>query len=182
MLIWEGYFHPSKTEQWISASEKLRHINAHVIQDIEDFIMLEAFKGKTLDQIRKIIDTDLAGRKKKKGKSKEEEEEEKNEEKKRKFLQTMRPPFIWNFFEDGDNTPHILRADADPAKCYVDGRIESLMADITQLGFHITRHEEQRWKTLVECTLEIFRAQNQAEIEQAAEEEKANPTPAPTKK
>lgn len=31
MLVWEGYFHPSKTDQWISASEKLRHINAHVI-------------------------------------------------------------------------------------------------------------------------------------------------------
>ena len=45
MMIWEGYFHPSKTEQWITGSEKLRHINAHVIQDIEDFIMLEAFKG-----------------------------------------------------------------------------------------------------------------------------------------
>lgn len=49
MMIWEGYFHPSKSEQWIQASEKLRHINAHVIQDIEDFIMLEAFKGKTVD-------------------------------------------------------------------------------------------------------------------------------------
>lgn len=120
--------------------------------------MLEAFKGKKLDDIRKIIETDLAGRKKKKGKTKEEEEEEKQEDKKRKFLQMMRPPFIWNFFEEGDNTPHILRAEADPAKCYVDGRIESLMADITQLGFHITRHEEQRWKTLVDCTLEIFKA------------------------
>jgi hypothetical protein len=31
MLVWEGYFHPSKTDQWFSASEKLRHINAHVI-------------------------------------------------------------------------------------------------------------------------------------------------------
>jgi hypothetical protein len=31
MLIWDGYFHPSKTDQWMSASEKLRHINAHVI-------------------------------------------------------------------------------------------------------------------------------------------------------
>jgi len=31
MMIWEGYFNPSKTDQWMSASEKLRHINAHVI-------------------------------------------------------------------------------------------------------------------------------------------------------
>ena len=42
----------------------------------------------------------------------------------------MRPPYVWNFFEQGEQTPHILRAEADPHKCYVDGRIESLMADI----------------------------------------------------
>lgn len=49
MLIWEGYTHPSKTETWIGASEKLRHINSHVIQDIEDYIMLDGFKGKSVD-------------------------------------------------------------------------------------------------------------------------------------
>ncbi len=93
--------------------------------------MLEAFKGKNLEQVKKIIEADLNNRKKKKGKSKEEEEEEKLEDKKRKFLALMRPPYIWNFFEEGDETPHFLRAEADPAKCYTDGRIESLMADIT---------------------------------------------------
>jgi hypothetical protein len=31
MFIWEGYTHPSKNEQWVCASEKLRHINSHVI-------------------------------------------------------------------------------------------------------------------------------------------------------
>lgn len=86
MLIWEGYYHPAKTEQWIAAAEKLRHVNAHVIQDIEDYIMLEAFKGKSIPEMRKIIEADLASRKKKKGKSKEEEEEEKAEDKKRRFL------------------------------------------------------------------------------------------------
>jgi len=91
----------------------------------------------------------------------------------------MRPPYIWNFFEEGEETPHILRAEADPAKCYVDGRIESLMADITQLGFHLTKHEEERWRTFVDLTVAIFRAQHQMELEQAAEEEKAaQPVPA----
>jgi hypothetical protein len=55
MMMWEGYYHPSKTETWLNAFEKLRHINTHVIQDIEDFIMLEAFKDsakpKTVEQI-----------------------------------------------------------------------------------------------------------------------------------
>jgi hypothetical protein len=77
----------------------------------------------------------LSNRKKKKGKSKEEEEEEKLEERRRRFLKMMRPPFIWNFFEEGTNTPHILRAEADPAKCYVDGRIERLFEDIHTLGY-----------------------------------------------
>ena len=140
--------------------------------------MLDGFKDptakpKTVEQIQKIIDNDLAQRKKKKGKTKEEEEEEKNEDKRRKFLKMMRPPYIWNFFEEGSHTPHILRAEADPVKCYVDGRIEKLFEDIYALGNSLSHHEEGRWKTLVQLTLEIFKAQNQMEIEQAAEEEKA---------
>jgi len=181
-MMWEGYYHPAKTEVWLEAFEKMRHINAHVIQDIEDFIMLEAFKGKTQAQIRTIIETDLANRKKKKGKSKEEEEEEKLEDKKRKFLQQMRPPYVWNFFEEGEQTPHILRPEAEPHKCYVDGRIESLFADIQSLALHITKHQEERWKLLVKYTVEIFKAEFKQEQEKAAEEEKAAAQAAPGKK
>ena len=82
----------------------------------------------------------------------------------------MRPPMIWNFFEEGDNTPHILRAEADPKTCYVDGRIESLMADIEQLGLHLTQHEEKRWENIVKYCLEIFKAEYKREQEQANEE------------
>jgi hypothetical protein len=46
MWIWEGYFHPNTVERWMSAAEKLRRINDHVLQDIEDYILLEGFKGK----------------------------------------------------------------------------------------------------------------------------------------
>jgi len=31
ILVWEEYYHPGKTEVWLSAFEKLRHINTHVI-------------------------------------------------------------------------------------------------------------------------------------------------------
>lgn len=85
----------------------------------------------------------------------------------------MRPPFIWNFFEKGDYTPHILRAEADPMKCYVDGRIESLFADITHLGQHLTKHEDARWKTLVKYTVEIFKAEYKQEQDAANEEAQA---------
>ena len=181
MMIWEGYYHPGKTEVWIAAFEKLRNINAHVVQDLEDYIMLDAFKGKSRDQIRNLIETDLANRKKKKGKSKEEEEEEKLEDKRRRFLQQMRPPYVWNFFEEGDHTPHILRAEAEPHKCYVDGRVESLFADIQSLAAHITKHQEERWKLLVKYTVEIFKAEHKQDLERATEEEKAAQA-APAKK
>jgi hypothetical protein len=61
--------------------------------------MLEAFKGKSLSEVKKIVESDLTNRKKKKGKTRDEEEEEKLEDKKRKFLEQMRPPYVWNFFE-----------------------------------------------------------------------------------
>lgn len=31
MMIWEEYYPPNKVEIWLSAFEKLRHINTHVI-------------------------------------------------------------------------------------------------------------------------------------------------------
>lgn len=133
--------------------------------------MLDAFKGKSIPDIKKIIEADLTGRKKKKGKTKDEEEEDKSEDKRRKFLEQMRPPYVWNFFEDGEQTPHILRAEAAPHSCYVDGRIESLFADIQQLGAHLTKHEEVRWRMLVKQTIEIFKAQYKGEQEALAAEE-----------
>jgi hypothetical protein len=46
MWIWEGYFNPNNKEKWLEAAEKLRNINPHVIQDIEDYILLEGYKKK----------------------------------------------------------------------------------------------------------------------------------------
>lgn len=88
----------------------------------------------------------------------------------------MRPPFCWNFFEEHedkykDTTPHMLRHDALPMKCYIDGRIESLYEDIQYLGHHLTRNEEQRWKTLMTFTLKIFQAEAVRD-EQEGEEKK----------
>jgi hypothetical protein len=40
----------------MSGAEKLRRINHHVLQDIEDYILLQGFKGKKLNDVKKIID------------------------------------------------------------------------------------------------------------------------------
>ena len=49
--------------------------------------MLESFHGKSMSEIKKIVDIDLYNRVMKGRKSKEEQEEIKTEEKKRKFLE-----------------------------------------------------------------------------------------------
>jgi hypothetical protein len=91
----------------------------------------------------------------------------------------MKPPFCWNFFlkDDEGNTeeekiPHVLRAEAEPYKCYIDGRVESVLEDINSLGFHLTRHEDVRWKTLREFTLEIFKHESSGKPKE--EEKKSN--------
>jgi hypothetical protein len=146
----------------MSAAEKLRRINPHVIQDIEDYILLQGFKGKKLAEVKKIIEQDLHSRRvQRKDWSKEKEEEEKVVDKKRAFVNYMKPPFCWNFFvkddEEEEKIPHVLRAEAEPQKCYIDGRVESVLEDINALGFHLTRHEDIRWKTLRNFTIDIFK-------------------------
>lgn len=42
----------------MDTAEDLKHINDHVLQDIEDFILLEAFKGMKPDKIRDFIEND----------------------------------------------------------------------------------------------------------------------------
>lgn len=101
--MWEQYFNESKKELWMQAAEKLRRINPHVLQDIEDHILLQGFKGKKLNEVKKIIDNDLQARRAKyKERTKEEEEKEKVSDKKRAFINYMKPPFCWNFFMKDD--------------------------------------------------------------------------------
>lgn len=130
---------------------------------------MDGYFKKDIKDTRKHIDqhkTEL--RQKKKNRSKEEEEEEKKEDKDRSFLNMMRPPFCWNFFEDNEKkTPHILRHDAKPQECYIDGRVESILEDIEAVGHHLQRHEDVKWKVLRNHTLEIFKHQIKHEHEEA---------------
>lgn len=58
MWVWEGYYDPDRTVQWLDAVDKLKSINSHVIQDIEDHILLHGFKGKKPLEIKRIIEID----------------------------------------------------------------------------------------------------------------------------
>lgn len=46
-FVWEGYFNQEQEEKWVKASEMFKHINEHVQQDLEDYILLRGFKAGT---------------------------------------------------------------------------------------------------------------------------------------
>lgn len=58
--VWEGYYNPKEKDTWIQTVEALKHVNKHVCQDIEDFIMLKGLKTDKLkgDRLRDFIEAD----------------------------------------------------------------------------------------------------------------------------
>jgi len=119
--IWDGYFNEKNKDLWLDTAEALKHINEQVIEDIQDYILLEAFKGMPEMKIQKFIDEDQKDRitNEKKLRKKGAEEYYKqaiDDSKKRKQLDTMRPPVAWNFIQDTgeEQIPHVLRAKACP--------------------------------------------------------------------
>lgn len=160
MWIWDGYYSPNRKEQWLQAIEKLGHVNDHVMQDIEDYIILQGFAKEKPAQVKAIIDGHKKDKRRKMGvhKDKDLEDHFHHEDKKREFFNAnLRPPQCWNAFEEPDTkTPHILRHNAKPQECYIDGRIESIMEDIESIGYNLRNHEEARWKQLVVYAVEIF--------------------------
>lgn len=53
--------------------------------------------------------------------------------------------------------------DADPAKAYVDGRIEEFLAIIEQIAMHLKTNQKETWDQLLKYELAIFVAKEKAE-------------------
>lgn len=99
---------------------------------MDDFILLQAFKGEKPTDIRVKVDEYLETMRKREfmnlKKNKEEGnplEEGKIQDKRRDFMRHYRPDMkypCWNFEEDEpeDKTPHVLRENADPHTPYRD--------------------------------------------------------------
>lgn len=49
--LWENYSNPLNEPKWLENAERLKHINDHVIQDIEDHILLLSFKNMKQHEI-----------------------------------------------------------------------------------------------------------------------------------
>jgi hypothetical protein len=73
----------------------------------------------------------------------------------------MRPPKIWNFFEDSEEKiEHVIRYDAKPTACYQDGRIQKIMENVQEIAMDLKTYREDIWKVLQRNTLDVFKAQN----------------------
>lgn len=54
--VWEGYFNESTKDQWLETAEMLKHVNPHVLQDIEDSILLKGFGKEKPEKIKNMIE------------------------------------------------------------------------------------------------------------------------------
>lgn len=145
--VWEGYFNERKMDQWMETAEMLKHVNPHVLQDIEDSILLKGFGKEKPEKIKNMIESNHqlknADSLKLLGNLENEEaaEEQKTTDEKRRFMLPLRPSEkIWNFFEDcapEDKTKHVLRFNAKPEAAYCDGRIEEITNNLSEIAMNL---------------------------------------------
>ena len=166
--VWEGYFNEKFKDKWLETAEALKHINEHVLQDIQDYILLKGFKGMKQEQIKAKIENDQRQRHEhfKKICCTEQEERDQAEErflehkKKRDYMYKYRPhTYCWNLFEDCSEearVQHVLRHNADPNLPYVDGRTKLILDNISELGINLVNYEKEKWNQLMVHTHEIF--------------------------
>jgi len=60
--IWDGYFNDKNKQKWLDCAEALKHVNDHVLQDIEDYILIKGFGKEKPEKIRQMIDDDHKAR------------------------------------------------------------------------------------------------------------------------
>lgn len=96
--------------------------------------MLEGWpKSVSAAKINQLIQKDLENRRnrsKELSNDKESDpiEEGKKEDAMRRLMNKYRPPHYWNFFEEEiEVVPHVFRPEADPNKCYIDGRVAVIL-------------------------------------------------------
>lgn len=144
--IWQNYISENRKDDWTNAAEDLRHINKLVIQDIQDFILIEGF-SKQKQTNRKALAEDIEQLLGFKAENKDSKEELAQIKKKRDFELSLRPPMVWNFVETrideeekikledplkanqeeserqesdtkNEDEPYLINHNAMPASCY----------------------------------------------------------------
>jgi hypothetical protein len=177
--IWEEYYSEDKKGLYQAMAELFKHVNKHVIQDMQDSILMKVFRlrkeedfKKMHEQVQAMKDTKnrdtllrtMGTMKKKADKELFEEEQTgifQDEDKQRTFCVQMRPPFIWNFWgEEEHELEHLINPEADPEACYKEerenNRVTKLLQASTDLGVNLRQNDAPRWAKLVDLTIDIF--------------------------
>jgi hypothetical protein len=200
--IWEKYISDNRKEVWLETAETLRHINKHVVSDIQDFIMIQGFK-KEHQKKRQLIDEKVETLLLSHEDPKINEDKNLQQEilRKRKFEMEHRPPYVWNFFEtradreekvkiqrkqdivpegekqdedeDKENKRYLLNAFSDPMSCYrneeaiKENRVSKVLQSIETLSYNLRTHETEKWKTLTNLCIAIFKHMIKIEAEKS---------------
>lgn len=181
--IWEDYHEDKEelTQAWLAGAASIARIDGQVLEDVDDWIIIQGWKDSKLTnaQIDKLIESNLETQRNRLRMVQSEEEakevpeettyyaqkpldimeEGKLEDGRRNFMNPLRPhEMIWKFhYDDEKSRPkHVLRPDANPVKCYIDGRIEKLLDNIAAVAMHLKSFNAERWEKLNMHTLEIF--------------------------
>jgi len=79
---------------------------------------------------------------------------------------------VWNFFgEEDEGLDHLIDPLADPEQCYKyeeENRITKLLQASIDLGINLKTHDGDRWKQLVEYTIEIFKDEQERYMNETA--------------
>lgn len=168
---------------WADGSIRIGRINPAVLTDLDDWILLQAYRGAKSSEIRGEVDRYLETiRKRQLMQLKKDKlegnplEEGKVEDRKRDFLRHLRPDQkhpVWNFTEDEPEnvTPHVLNEYANPKIPYEEDcekRVELTIENITTLAMHLKTYNKESWDTLVNYVVQIFIAQEKSEADEYA--------------
>jgi len=159
-MLWEGIVPEQRYEEWKQAADKIDGINPHVIEDIQDYVILQSYKPETPEGKKELVEVAKNLEEERKQKLAAESEEIKTKTKVEIRLEKYRPDKrIWNYFIEKESPyfkPHKFRIDANPFGIYEDGRVEKLWDDIKALESHLKLFEEAKWTALVRYVYDVL--------------------------
>lgn len=159
-MIWEGILPENCYPGWKSIADQIDGLNAHIIEDIQDYIIKESFKPETEEGKKSIEEVKKKVEEERKEVLNGDKEEQKQKLKIEMKLESYRPDKgVWNFFLEKDSIyyqPHKFRIDAKPFGIYEDGRVEKIWEALKKLELEIKTYEQEQWNVLLKITMDIL--------------------------
>ena len=186
MWVWEGYIVEERREEWEELAHMISEVNVTVQEDVMDYIISQKYtevkmKERDIDgYFNELREGKVSARKPQ--------------------LEEYRPPYRWNHLvnenqyvefdekysekatkklkksgvENPDEilTPQIkFRQDVNPTRCYIDKRIENIIAKCEDLGASLRTHNDSTWNLLIEQVIKVLEAKEQDALPKSEEEQ-----------